>query len=79
MSKFIDRRGEGVHHICFEVENIQKSIEELQNADVKLIDSQPRQGLEGTIAFIHPKSTGNVLIELIETSTSKNKVKFNGK
>ena len=79
VSKFIDRRGEGVHHICFEVENIQKSIEELQNADVKLIDSQPRQGLEGTIAFIHPKSTGNVLIELIETSTSKNKVKFNGK
>ena len=79
VAKFIKNKGEGIHHICFEVENIQKSIEELQNADVKLIDSQPRQGLEGTIAFIHPKSTGNVLIELIETSPLKNKVKFNGK
>ena len=71
VAKFIRNKGEGIHHICFEVENIQKSIKQLQNAEVKLIDMQPRQGLEGMIAFIHPKSTGNVLVELIETSSSK--------
>ena len=69
IQKFIRNKGEGIHHICFEVENIQKSIKQLQNAEVKLIDTQPRQGLEGMIAFIHPKSTGNVLVELIETSS----------
>ena len=71
VAKFIRNKGEGIHHICFEVENIQKSIKQLQNAEVKLIDMQPRQGLEGMIAFIHPKSTGNVLVELIETSSSE--------
>ena len=71
VAKFIRNKGEGIHHICFEVENIEKSIKQLQNAEVKLIDEQPRQGLEGMIAFIHPKSTGNVLVELIETSSSK--------
>lgn len=71
VAKFIRNKGEGIHHICFEVENIQKSIKQLQNAEVKLIDTQPRQGLEGMIAFIHPKSTGNVLVELIETSSSE--------
>ncbi len=69
VAKFINNKGEGIHHICFEVENIEKSIKKLQKADVKLIDEQPRQGLEGMIAFIHPKSTGNVLVELIETSS----------
>ena len=71
VAKFIRNKGEGIHHICFEVENIEKSIKKLQNAEVQLIDEQPRQGLEGMIAFIHPKSTGNVLVELIETSSSK--------
>ena len=71
VAKFIKNKGEGVHHICFEVENIQESNKELQNADVKLIDQEPRQGLEGMIAVIHPKSTGNVLVELIETDSSK--------
>ena len=71
VAKFIRNKGEGIHHICFEVENIEKSIKKLQNAEVELIDEQPRQGLEGMIAFIHPKSTGNVLVELIETSSSK--------
>lgn len=71
VAKFIRNKGEGIHHICFEVENIEKSIKKLQNAEVELIDEQPRQGLEGMIAFIHPKSTGNVLVELIETSSSE--------
>ena len=71
VAKFIRNRGEGIHHICFEVENIERSIEQLQKAEIKLIDSRPRQGLEGMIAFIHPKATGNVLIELIETTSSK--------
>ena len=49
----------------------QNPTKKLQNAEVELIDEQPRQGLEGMIAFIHPKSTGNVLVELIETSSSE--------
>ena len=71
VAKFIRNKGEGIHHICFEVENIERSIGQLKKAEIKLIDSRPRQGLEGMIAFIHPKSTGNVLIELIETASSK--------
>jgi len=70
VAKFINNKGEGIHHICFEVENIESSIEQLKKAKVKLIDSQPRQGLDGMIAFIHPKATGNVLIELVETPSS---------
>jgi len=73
IAKFIKNRGEGIHHICFEVDNIENSIEQLKKAGVKLIDSQPRQGLEGMIAFIHPKATGNVLVELIETLSSDGK------
>ena len=59
--------GAGIHHICLLVEDIKLAIEELVNAGVKLIDEIPRIGAEGfLIAFIHPKSTGGVLIELAE-------------
>lgn len=67
ISKFIEKRGEGVQHIAFAVKNIDDVLEELKNKNVQLIDEKPRSGAEGlSIAFLHPKSTGGVLIELCE-------------
>lgn len=67
VAKFIERRGEGVHHITLKVRNIEAVLQELRNKGLRLIDEKPRKGAEGSkIAFIHPKSTGNVLIELRE-------------
>ena len=67
ISKFIEKRGEGVQHIAFAVKNIENVLEELKNKNVQLIDEKPRKGAEGlSIAFLHPKSTGGVLIELCE-------------
>lgn len=65
IAKFIEKRGKGIHHICLEVDNIKKAIEELIEAGVELIDKTPRVGAEGfMIVFIHPRSTGGVLVEL---------------
>ncbi len=67
IAKFIEKRGKGIHHICFEVDDIQQAINELIEAGIKLIDKTPRVGAEGfMIAFIHPRSTGGVLVELAE-------------
>lgn len=67
ISKFIEKRGEGIHHIAFAVENIEESLSDVAAAGVKLIDQNPRKGAEGlTIAFLHPKSTFGVLTELCE-------------
>lgn len=65
--KFLETRGPGIHHICFEVEDIQKEVEELKKQGVRMIDEIPRPGAHNTrVAFIHPKSSGGVLIELNE-------------
>ena len=67
IGKFIEKRGEGIHHIAFAVENLGSSLQELKDKGVKLIDEKPRQGAEGlNIAFLHPKSTFGVLTELCE-------------
>lgn len=67
IAKFIENRGEGVHHIAYAVKNIEGALEELEGNGVRLIDKTPRGGAEGlTIAFLHPKSTGGVLTELCE-------------
>lgn len=71
VAKFIERRGEGVHHICFEVDNLESKLNELDLAGVQLIDKEPRDGLSGTIGFIHPKSTRGVLIELVDQKTAR--------
>ncbi len=69
IAKFLEKRGEGLHHICFSVENIEEMLQELEAAGIELIDSQPRTGAGGKkIAFLHPKSTHGVLIELSEYS-----------
>jgi methylmalonyl-CoA/ethylmalonyl-CoA epimerase len=65
IAKFIEKRGEGVHHIAFAVSSVQAALDEVASKGVQLIDKAPRKGAEGLrIAFLHPKSTGSVLTEL---------------
>ena len=67
IGKFIEKRGEGMHHIAFRVENIDESLKQLSAKGVNLIDKKARIGVGGTrIAFIHPKDMKGVLIELVE-------------
>ena len=67
IAKFIEKRGEGIQHICFQVENIEEALKELKEKGIRLIDETPRKGAGGAkIAFLHPKSTYGVLIELSE-------------
>jgi methylmalonyl-CoA/ethylmalonyl-CoA epimerase len=67
IAKFIEKRGEGLHHLAFAVKNIEQQLEEVSSKGVQLIDSKPRKGAEGLdIAFLHPKSTKGVLVEFCE-------------
>lgn len=68
VTKFIEKRGEGVHHICFEVDDIEQALADLKARGARLIDEQPREMEDGKkkMAFLHPKSTGGVLIELYQ-------------
>ena len=67
IAKFIAKKGEGVHHIAFAVNDLQSKLIEVENSGVKLIDKTPRKGAEGlNIGFLHPKSTLGVLTELCE-------------
>ena len=67
INKFINKRGEGVHHIAFEVENIESEIQRLKSEGFKLINDFPKDGADNKrIAFIHPKDTSGVLIELCQ-------------
>jgi methylmalonyl-CoA/ethylmalonyl-CoA epimerase len=67
VAKYLDSRGEGVQHIAFRVENIEKALRELKEKGVRLIDQAPRKGAGGAkIAFIHPKETNGILVELCE-------------
>ena len=67
ITKFLEKRGPGVHHVAFRVDNLALALEELSEAGVTLIDTEPRIGAEGMlIAFLHPKSTSGVLVELCQ-------------
>ena len=67
VAKYIEKRGEGIQHVAFRVENIEEALEELKIKGIKLIDEKPRIGAGGAkIAFLHPKSTNGVLVELCE-------------
>lgn len=67
IAKFIEKNGEGVQHIAFKVDNIEEAIKEMQEKGMKMIDEKPRYGAGGAkIAFMHPKSTNRVLVELSE-------------
>lgn len=67
IARFIEKRGEGIHHIAYDVENIEGEIKRLQEAGFELIHQQPKDGADNKkIAFLHPKSTDGVLVELCE-------------
>ena len=67
VAKFLQKRGEGIHHLCLEVDDIEEALAKLREKGLQLIDEMPRTGPEGErFAFIHPKSTHGVLIELYE-------------
>lgn len=76
IAKHLEKRGEGIHHIALEVEEIEERLSELSTCGIQLIHQQPKKGAHGTnIAFLHPKSTGGVLYELCEPVDTQNKSK----
>ena len=67
IGKFVARRGPGIHHVCFAVDDLDQALERCRRAGVRLVDETPRIGAEGKrIAFLHPGATGGVLVELSE-------------
>ena len=67
LARYLEKRGPGMHHICLEVDNIEEMLARLKEKDIHLINDSPVSGLDGRkYAFIHPKSTGGVLVELYE-------------
>jgi methylmalonyl-CoA/ethylmalonyl-CoA epimerase len=67
ISKFLAKRGPGIHHVAIQVENIRESLRKMKEAGARLIDEEPRTGARGClVAFVHPSSTGGVLVELVE-------------
>lgn len=74
IAKFIDKKGEGIHHIAFETENLENKLKELKELNFQLIDEKPRLGAENfLIAFIHPKSVNGVLTEICHNQNEHNK------
>ena len=66
VAKFLERRGEGLHHIAFEVDDIDKDLLAMEGKGVELIDKRGRDGVAGKIGFLHPKSVNGVLVELLQ-------------
>ena len=66
VARFLESKGEGFHHVCFEVPDLAAALERLASDGLELIDPAPRRGAEGPVAFIHPRSCHGVLVELIE-------------
>ena len=66
VARFLESKGEGFHHVCFEVPNLAEALMRLEIDGIELIDSAPRRGAEGPVAFLHPRSCHGVLVELIE-------------
>lgn len=67
VAKFLTKRGAGMHHLCFEVDDIEATLAELREKGIRLIDETPRLNKKGIkVAFVHPKSTGGVLVEFYE-------------
>jgi methylmalonyl-CoA/ethylmalonyl-CoA epimerase len=68
VAKFLEKNGEGIHHVAYEVDDLQATLADLQAKDIRLIDQTPRHGAHGaSIAFVHPKASGSVLTELCQT------------
>ncbi len=68
VGRFLESRGEGLHHLAFHVANVSEDLAALNSKGLRLIDQKPREGLSGLIAFIHPRSVHGILTELVQTS-----------
>ncbi|MGB2929834.1 MAG: methylmalonyl-CoA epimerase [Desulfobacterales bacterium] len=67
IAKFLEKKGQGIHHVAFRVENVEEALAELKEKGIRLIDEKPRMGAGGAkIAFLHPKATNGILVELCE-------------
>ena len=67
IAKFVEKKGTGIHHICYQVDDIHAALAQLKQSGATLIDEEPREGAHGKlVAFVHPKSTGGVLVELAQ-------------
>jgi methylmalonyl-CoA epimerase len=66
VARFLEKKGEGFHHVCFETPDVDAALAELAQDGVELIDQAARRGAEGPVAFLHPRSCNGVLVELIE-------------
>jgi len=67
VAKFIERKGEGMHHVAYQTDDIDATLEKVRAAGLRLIDEEPRIGIRGSrVAFLHPKATGGVLTEIVE-------------
>jgi methylmalonyl-CoA/ethylmalonyl-CoA epimerase len=66
IARFLERRGEGLHHLCFQTEDIEGELARLKAKNVELIDQQPRRGLAGMICFLHPRAIRGTLVELAQ-------------
>ena len=76
VGRFIARRGEGLHHICYEVDDLASKLGELRSRGVRLLDGYPRRGAEGKlVAFLHPASAHGVLVELVEKAADHKETK----
>jgi methylmalonyl-CoA/ethylmalonyl-CoA epimerase len=70
MARYMDRRGPGLHHICFEVDDLEATLAQLRETDIRLINEEPVTGAGGKkAAFVHPKSASGVLVELVQSET----------
>ena len=77
IAKYLEKKGEGIQHVAFRVENVESALKELKEKGIRLIDEKPRTGAGGAkIAFLHPKSTNGVLVELCERDSWIRKVEF---
>lgn len=65
-AQFLAKRGEGTHHVCFEVDDIEAALDQLRAQGLRLIDESPRRGVHGRVAFIHPKAAHGTMIELLQ-------------
>lgn len=71
VARFLEDRGEGVHHVCFLTDDLPATLEALAAAEVELIDREPRAGAHGSVAFVHPRTLNGVLWELLERADSE--------
>ena len=69
VARFLESRGQGLHHICFEVDEVDEELKAMAEKGIELIDRQGRTGISGKVGFLHPKSTHGVLIELVQPET----------